>query len=47
MEKLPVAKAIMATKLTTLSPDANVIEGVARLLEQRVTGAPVVDSQYN
>ncbi len=46
MEKIPVAKGIMATKLTTLSPETNVIDGVARLLEHRVTGAPVVDDRY-
>jgi CBS domain-containing protein len=46
MEKIPVARGIMATKLTTLSPGTNVIDGVARLLEQRVTGAPVVDDAY-
>ena len=46
MEKIPVASGIMATKLTTLSPDTNVIDGVARLLENRVTGAPVVDDGY-
>lgn len=46
MEKIPVASGIMATKLITLSPDTNVIDGVSRLLENRVTGAPVVDDNY-
>ncbi|MEZ5366413.1 MAG: CBS domain-containing protein [Bryobacterales bacterium] len=47
MEKIPVASGIMATNLHTLSPSTNVIDGVSRLLENRVTGAPVVDADYN
>ena len=46
MDKIPVAEAIMAKRLTTLSPRTNVIDGVSRLLEHRVTGAPVVDDSY-
>jgi CBS domain-containing protein len=46
MDKIPVAEAIMAKRLTTLSPRTNVIDGVSRLLEHRVTGAPVVDDGY-
>ena len=35
----------MVTRLVTLSPEADVFEGVDRLLKYNVTGAPVVDQR--
>lgn len=37
-----VAKDIMVVDLVTLTPDVDVFEGIDRLLEKRVTGAPVI-----
>lgn len=38
------AKDIMVVDLVTLTPEADVFQGIDRLLENRVTGAPVVDA---
>ncbi|HET6494155.1 MAG TPA: CBS domain-containing protein [Thermoleophilia bacterium] len=35
---------IMATRLVTFSPDLNIHEAIRLLLEQRISGAPVVDA---
>ena len=43
MKRPRVAADIMVTRLLKLLPEANVFEGVARLLKDNVTGAPVVD----
>lgn len=39
------ARDIMVTRLTTLSPDDDVLNGIDRLLEHSISGAPVIDSQ--
>ena len=41
------AKEIMVTQLVTLSPDQHVYDGIAGLLKNNITGAPVIDSQHN
>jgi CBS domain-containing protein len=38
------AKDIMVANLVTLTPETDVFQGIDRLLENRVTGAPVIDS---
>ncbi len=38
------ARDFMTKKLVTLSPEMDVIDGVQRLLKNRISGAPVVDS---
>lgn len=46
MQPLPpalTAKDIMATKLVTLSPDADVFEAIGVLLKHKISGCPVVD----
>ena len=42
-----VAKDIMVTKLVTLAPDMDVYEAISLLLSNRISGAPVVDSNRN
>ena len=37
------AKEIMVTKLVTLSPNEHVYDGIAGLLKNNITGAPVID----
>lgn len=41
---LPDARQIMSTKLVTLSPDTDVVQAIGDLLDHRISGAPVVDS---
>lgn len=43
MESL-TAEKFMVTRLVTLSPEMDVLEGVRLLLKNRISGAPVVDS---
>jgi len=43
MEPLPVVRQFMDTTVPTLSPSTLVLDAVDFLLENRVTGAPVVD----
>jgi CBS domain-containing protein len=43
MEKLPVVRDYMDTHVATLRPETDILDAVGFLLEQRVTGAPVVD----
>ena len=38
------ARDIMATKLITLAPDADVFDGIDLLIKHRISGAPVVDA---
>lgn len=38
-----LARDIMVTRLVTLTPDLPVVEGIRRLLRNRITGAPVLD----
>jgi CBS domain-containing protein len=43
MPDVKVAQDFMRRKLVTLSSDTNVVDGVARLLKDNISGAPVVD----
>ncbi len=43
MFDVKVAQDFMRRKLVTLSTDTNVIDGVARLLKDNISGAPVID----
>ena len=43
MNRIYTAREIMVAKLVTLKPETSVIDGIRRLLDNRVTGAPVVD----
>lgn len=45
MDKPLLAKDIMVTKLVTLTPDMDVHEAIAKLLNHRISGAPVLDSE--
>lgn len=47
MKKMKSAADFMRRKLITLTEDANVIDGVARLLRDNISGAPVVDASGN
>ena len=41
---IPIAREIMKTSLTTLTPDMPIIEAVKALLKNRISGAPVLDA---
>lgn len=43
MTEMKTAQDFMRRKLTTLAADTNVLDGVARLLRENISGAPVVD----
>ena len=43
MKKPPVINDYMATSLLTLKPSTNIFEAVKFLLDNRISGAPVVD----
>ena len=43
MAKLPTVRDHMDTRLLTLRMDAPILDGVDFLLENHITGAPVVD----
>jgi len=45
MDKPVLAKDIMKTKLITLTPDMDVLEAIGKLLNHRISGAPVVDPE--
>ena len=45
MDKPVLAKDIMVTKLITLTPDMDVHEAIGKLLNHRISGAPVLDSE--
>jgi CBS domain-containing protein len=47
MRQLRVAHDIMVGRLVTLTPETDVFEGIARLLQANVTGAPVIDAHNN
>jgi CBS domain-containing protein len=47
MRQLRVAHDIMVSRLVTLTPETDVFEGIARLLQANVTGAPVIDAHNN
>jgi len=42
-----LAKDIMVTKLVTLTADMDALEAMRKLLQHRVSGAPVVDDEGN
>jgi CBS domain-containing protein len=44
MSQVITAKDFMRRELTTLGPDNGLSQGVAKLLDNRITGAPVVDA---
>ncbi|MEN8182157.1 MAG: CBS domain-containing protein [Myxococcota bacterium] len=41
------ARDYMSTRLVTLEPEMDVLEAMQRLLDERISGAPVVDSRGN
>lgn len=45
MKRPAVAKDIMVTDLVTLTPQTRIFEGIGRLLDFNVTGAPVINSE--
>ena len=45
MNDVKVAKDFMRRHLVTLSPTTNVLDGIARLLRDNISGAPVVDDR--
>ncbi len=45
--KLPTAQEIMREKLITLKPEMPVLDGIYRLLQNQISGAPVVDKGGN
>lgn len=45
MDKPVLAKNIMKTKLITLTPDMDVLDAIGKLLNHRISGAPVVDPE--
>ena len=47
MSEMKIAEHSMRRKLVTLSTDHNVLDGVARLLRDNISGAPVIDAQRN
>lgn len=47
MTKVKTAQDFMRRKLVTLSAETKVIDGVAQLLRDNISGAPVVDAQRN
>ncbi len=42
-----LAKDIMVTKLVTLTADMDALEAMRKLLQHRISGAPVVDAEGN
>ena len=42
-----IARDFMETRLITLSPDEDALSGIRKLLQHRISGAPVVDSEGN
>ena len=42
---MPTVRDHMATELTVLSPDEDVLRAMGRMLDARVSGAPVVDAR--
>ncbi len=45
MNDVKVAKDFMRRHLVTLSPTTNVLDGIARLLRDNISGAPVVNDR--
>ena len=41
------ARDIMTTRLVTLSPETDVFAGIEMLVKNKISGAPVIDSQRN
>ena len=44
---IPTAEEVMARRLVTLTPDMSVIRAMRTLVENRVSGAPVLDANGN
>jgi CBS domain-containing protein len=47
MAGVKIAEDFMRRKLVTLTPETSVCDGVAKLLKDNISGAPVVDSEGN
>ena len=47
MDRPRLASEIMVTRLVTLAPETHVSEGISYLLSHNISGAPVVDRDYN
>lgn len=45
--RAPVARDFMATKLITLRPEDDALDAMRKLLQYRISGAPVVDESGN
>ena len=45
MKKQTLAKDIMVTKLVTLTPETDLLEAIGKLLDNKISGAPVVDKE--
>lgn len=46
MPAIKMARDFMVTKLVTLSPHEHVLDGIGKLLNHNITGAPVVDREH-
>ncbi len=44
MSTLPSVRSFMDTEVPTLSPEMDILDAIDTLIEQQVTGAPVVDA---
>ena len=42
-----LVKDYMSSRLVTLTPETDVFEAIRKLLENRITGAPVIDEEGN
>ena len=47
MERIPVVKNYMITRLITLTRDMDVYFAIGLLLKNRISGAPVIDNDNN
>ncbi len=45
MKDIPLVRECMATDLKLLSPDTAIIQAMMKLLEEKISGAPVIDEQ--
>ena len=43
--KPQLAKDIMVTKLVTVTPETDILDAISRLLENKISGAPVIDGE--
>lgn len=45
MARLPAIRQFMDTEVPTLSPDTDILDAIDFLIDNRVTGAPIVDAK--